>query len=224
MVAVFPNRVDTTSLFDPTDAVRPTARRRKEQSRPMKKSPIRMPDGKNSPLSKAGREIRLCLAAVSLLFASGCAALLAEGATGTLQGFEYSLKRGLDIGLTKKGLEDLALVTLRAKLPRIRIRDRINDFLDSPIGTPFPRFYSPYIYLSVVATGSAAYVVVELRYLPPVVKPPWGKKRMTLRATLWSHRVLLEGPKSFVRQRIQKQIEGSITAFAADWYKANPRK
>ena len=96
MVAVFPNRVDTTSLFDPTDAVRPTARRRKEQSRPMKKSPIRMPDGKNSPLSKAGREIRLCLAAVSLLFASGCAALLAEGATGTLQGFEYSLKDATD--------------------------------------------------------------------------------------------------------------------------------
>ncbi|MDP6618916.1 MAG: hypothetical protein QGG90_05730, partial [Nitrospinota bacterium] len=43
-----------------------------------------------------GREIRLCLAAVSLLFASGCAALLAEGATGTLQGFEYSVENVAD--------------------------------------------------------------------------------------------------------------------------------
>ena len=59
-----------------------------------------MPNGKSSPLSKAGRGIRLCLAAVSLLFAGGCAALLVGGATGTLKGFEYSFENGADKSFT----------------------------------------------------------------------------------------------------------------------------
>ena len=59
-----------------------------------------MLDGKRSPLSKAGRDIRLFLVAASLLFTGGCAALLAGGATGTLKGLEYSFANAPDKSFT----------------------------------------------------------------------------------------------------------------------------
>ncbi len=76
---------------------------------------------------------------------------------------------------------------------------------------------------------------VGLRYYSQPHQFPWAwgekaaikaaKGHLVVRTTLWTTSTLLGGGgESSLRQRIRTQIEESITAFAADWYKANPRK
>jgi hypothetical protein len=83
-------------LFDARNEMFLTALRQVGRFTLMENARTRMTEGKSSPFLRAGWEFRFCLLTVSLLFLGGCALLLAGGATGTLQGFEYSLKDATD--------------------------------------------------------------------------------------------------------------------------------
>ncbi len=100
---------------------------------------------------------------------------------------------GKSLGLTKKGLEDLALVTLRAKLPPVKV-------VSSP--------RAPFIYIQANVTSTAAHVKVQLRNSFFRIKTPWGKKEIVVQVVLWNRSVLLSGGlKPTMRRRIREVIE-----------------
>ncbi len=126
-------------------------------------------------------------------------------------------------GLTEKGLEDFVLVALRAMLPKVKVLDLAEqqELLSENISLPVIQVGVTELSEEFISGGlednRAAFVRIEL--LDTVELS--GHRVPTV---LWLERKLVMGHISGVQNDIRQWLEDGLTAFAADWNRANPDK
>jgi hypothetical protein len=126
-------------------------------------------------------------------------------------------------GLTEKGLEDFVAVALRARLPKIKVLDLVEqqELFSENISLPVIQVGVTELSAEVISGGlednRAAMVRIELQDTVEL-----GGQRVP--TVLWLERKLVVGHISGVQNDIKQWFEDGLTAFAADWNRANPDK
>ena len=119
-----------------------------------------------------------------------------------------------EMGLTKRGIKDQILVSLRSKLPRLAVNKLAHYRLLVSVSLVYERIPSgekTNTYFGHILVAVLGYVT-QLETNKPVLAPLW-----TLASSLM-------GPAPDSSETANNIVDQMLTKFAADWYRDNPSK